>query len=191
METSDGTGIKNPRARALLLVLLLVVLSATIVNRLGGDPADQRDEHQMVTEYSPRDLPELLEVSAETVTAERQNRSQGRDPFAFKALPPPPPPKSKTATKEGVKEELETTKVREKRVPKPAGPEFEWKYLGHFGPKYFKVAAFRKNDDVEIAILGQVVNDAFILRRIGPDYVALEVLGKPAADLMTILLGDD
>jgi len=191
MKSAAGTWFKGSRVQLLFLVSLSVVFSAMVVNRLGGDSKEQPGGDRSVIEYSPRHLPELLTISDVVMAATHQNLRKNRDPFAFMAREEPVPEKTTTATTGAVEEKSEAPEAREEKAQRPAGPRFDWTYLGFFGPKYLPVAAFRTNGDVEVAVLGQVVDESFILRRIGPESVALEVLGKPAADLMTVILADD
>jgi hypothetical protein len=72
-------------------------------------------------------------------------------------LPPPPPP-----------------------PPVPQPPQFDFKYVGTFGPERAKLAAFTRNGEIVNAREGDTIDGKFILRRIGIESVEIGYVGFPS-----------
>jgi hypothetical protein len=115
----------------------------------------------------------------------------GRDPWRFvdpPPAPPPPPPPGPTPEQLAAMEEARAraaeaarlaalAAAEEKARPKPA--EFTMEYLGNFGPKNGKIAVFSDGKDVHNAREGEVIDQKFIVARIGLESVDIEFVGFP------------
>jgi hypothetical protein len=112
----------------------------------------------------------------------------GRDPFRF-GVPPPPPPPPELSAAERAELERALALAEEKRlqllaeqaaydaIPKP--PAIDITYLGSFGPESRKIAVFSDGTTIHNALVGDVVNDKFIVASIGYESVDLKFVGFP------------
>ena len=70
----------------------------------------------------------------------------------------------------------------------PPPPPFEREYIGRFGPLPMQVAAFRRqNEDssteIDVAVVGSVLDEVFIVREIGLESVVIGFVGyAPSED---------
>jgi hypothetical protein len=62
-------------------------------------------------------------------------------------------------------------------TPKLPPPPFDRSFVGFFGPKRLLVATFKKDDKLEVAIEGDVLDDIFIIRKIGLESVEIGFVG--------------
>ena len=78
----------------------------------------------------------------------------------------------------------------------PPPPPFNREYLGHFGPIPFQVAAFRSGGDqpgdseIEVAVVGGVLDDIFIVREIGLESVVIGFVGYDPSEDTRVPLSD-
>jgi hypothetical protein len=75
-------------------------------------------------------------------------------------VPPPPPPPPPP--------------------PVPQPPQFDFKYMGTFGPERAKLAAFSRNGEIVNAREGDTIDGKFVLRRIGIESVEIGYVGFPS-----------
>ena len=80
------------------------------------------------------------------------------------------------------------------RRSQPPPPPFNREYIGHLGPKPFPVAAFRKagaeTAEVEVAAVGEVLDDIFIVRAIGLESVTIGFVGYDVSEDTSVPLSD-
>jgi hypothetical protein len=182
----------NARTWTALLGLLLLVLSIAIARRLSDNGFNYRHVAcSPMVEYAAKQVPQLLAISGVVGGVADSDRKRGRDPFVFGVFPEKVSPQTESPGTKGPRDGPDSPDLREEAASAPSGPRFDWDYLGYLGPEYLRVAAFRRNGEVEVAVVGQMVNEAFVLRRIGPRSVELEVAGEEGTRMMTVSLADD
>ena len=62
---------------------------------------------------------------------------------------------------------------------KPKPPEFTMEYLGNFGPPSRRVAVFSDGKKIHNALEGEVIDNKFIVARIGYESVDIRFVGFP------------
>jgi hypothetical protein len=67
--------------------------------------------------------------------------------------------------------------AEEAAMPRPA--DFTMEYLGNFGPKEKRIAVFSDGKDVHNAREGDVIDQKFIVARIGLESVDIKFVGFP------------
>jgi hypothetical protein len=183
----------NQRNRlAVLLALLAVVVIVAVVHFLGGSGIGGGGSRSANLDYEARNL-QLLETDAIGRGEERQTETSG-NPFAFRPPPTPtpnltPPP---TAIPRPTLPPRPTPTPRiavgENGEIKPPPPPFDREYIGHFGPGPMQVAAFRRkgedsSTEIDVAIVGTVLDEVFIIREIGLESVVIGFVGyAPSED---------
>jgi len=117
--------------------------------------------------------------------------SVGRDPWRFVDPPPPPPPPPPPGPTPEQLRAMEEARLRAaeaarlaalqaaEEAAKPRPAEFILEYLGNFGPKEQKIAVFSDGKDVHNAREGDVIDQKFIVARIGLESVDIEFVGFP------------
>lgn len=114
----------------------------------------------------------------------------GRDPWRFVDPPPPPPPKPYVPSADELRRMEEERRrqaeaaaaaaaeaARLAAIPKP--PEFTMEYLGNFGPPDKKIAVFSNGKTTLNALEGQVIDNKFIVARIGYESVDIKFVNFP------------
>ena len=173
---ADRAPDTNRRRQTVLLAVLaiVIVVYAALYVRRGGIVSNPGDVEAL--EYTARNLP-LLALGGPDSGAGDVAESGG-NPFAFR---PPPTPTPRIAY---------GTDGR----PKPPPPPFNREYIGHLGPKPFPVAAFRKagaeTAEVEVAAVGEVLDDIFIVRAIGLESVTIGFVGYDVSEDTSVPLSD-
>jgi hypothetical protein len=113
----------------------------------------------------------------------------GRDPWRF-IDPPPPPIKPPPPPRQPTAEELERQRLAElerqrlaelaaREAAKPRPPEFTMEYLGYFGPADKKIAVFTNGKNQINVLEGGVIQNHFIVDRIGYESVDIRFVGFP------------
>jgi hypothetical protein len=184
---------RSERTRlAVLLAILAVVVIVAVVHFLGGGGIGGGVSRSANLEYEARNL-ELLETDAIGRGEERQTETDG-NPFAFR--PPPTPTPNLTPPPTAIPRP--TLPPRPTPTPRiavgengeimPPPPPFDREYIGHFGPKPMQVAAFRRkgensSTEIDVAIVGTVLDGVFIVREIGLESVVIGFVGyAPSED---------
>lgn len=114
----------------------------------------------------------------------------GRDPWRFVDPPPPPPPKPPPPPPPPSAEDLRRMEEARRRAEeaarlaaieaaKPKPPEFTMEYLGLFGPPDQRIAVFSNGKAEIIAREGEVIDNKFIVARIGYESVDIRFVGFP------------
>lgn len=177
------------------LMVLLAVLAVVVViggyQLIGSGGLSGGDAGIEAINYEPHDLPKLAEADA--VRGSSDELGTGRNPFLFGVRPTPTPaPTTPRPTRppQTPRPPRATPTPRMIRVGDhflPPPPEFEREFIGFFGPKHLKVAAFRQNlgdeqVDIEVAVEGEVLDDTFIVRQIGLESVTIGFVGYPQSE---------
>jgi len=176
-----------------LLVILAVVAVVAGVRFWGGGGITGGGAKTGELDYVARDLPplELEALEREAVGA----AESARNPFAFG----PPPTPTPNLTPKPTRPPLPTRPPRATPTPrlalgadgqpKPPPPPFDREFFGYFGPAHLQVAAFRKSDgdpdltEIEVAVVGDVLDEIFIVREIGLESVVIGFVGyDPSED---------
>jgi hypothetical protein len=181
---AKANATKLPPRAIVLLVILAAVSVVFVIKNLGRGGIGSREIKSTDLTYTPRPLPEL-EVGVEGWgPSVGGGDSFERNPFTFGAPPtptrnltpsptrvPPPPrtprPTPTPQTARGIDGEV---------LPPP--PPFNRTYIGFFGPRRLQVAAFRDKDNrIEVAVVGDVLDDVYIVREIGLESVTIGFVG--------------
>lgn len=175
-------------AIALVVVLIAVVIFQVMRGRGGasGGKGGERisyDLHNLPALESPEPGGEAAVVKFE------------RNPFVYGVRPTPTPrPVTPVPTRPPVRRTPAPTPTP--RLARgadgsvmPPPPPFNRDFLGHFGPLSVQVAAFRKQGpdpdlaEIEVAKVGDVLDDIFIVREIGYESVKIGFVGyDPSED---------
>jgi hypothetical protein len=81
--------------------------------------------------------------------------------------------------------------------PKPPPPPFDREYIGHFGPGLTQVAAFRKqgkergSKEIDVAVVGTVLDGIFIVREIGLESVVIGFVGYAPSEDTRVPLSEE
>ena len=182
------------RTRLVVLLVILAVVAGVAGIRFwgrGGIAGDREAAEGL--EYSARGLPSLELVELDNTAA--GSAESARNPFAFG----PPPTPTPNLTPPPTRPPLPTRPPRPTPTPrvalgadgrpKPPPPPFDREFIGYFGPVELQVAAFRKSDsdsgsdDIEVAAVGDVLDEIFIVRDIGLESVVIGFVGyDPSED---------
>ena len=195
---ADQSPATNRRRQAVLLAILAVVIVvyAVLYLRGGGIVAGPGSDEAL--EYTARNLP-LLAIGGLGSGSDRAAESDG-NPFAFR--PPPTPTPNLTPPPTPIpRPTLPPRPTPTPRIaygtdgqPKPPPPPFNRDYIGHLGPIPRPVAAFRKagseTAEVEVAAVGDVLDDIFIVRAIGFESVTIGFVGYDVSEDTSVPLSD-
>jgi hypothetical protein len=188
---------RKPSAERVRLAILLMVLAAVVIvaalRFLGGGGIDGGVSSSAKLDYQARNL-QALETGA-------IGRQDGEDlethgnPFAFRPPPTPtpnltpPPTPIPRPTMPPRPTPTPRIAMGENGQPKPPPPPFDREYIGHFGPLSMQVAAFRKeaqepgSNEIDVAVVGSVIDGIFIVREIGLESVVIGFVGyAPSED---------
>jgi hypothetical protein len=186
-------GSERTRLAVLLAILVAVVVVAGV--RFWSDEAiTGRAARSDQLDYVARELPPL-ELAQLDHDPEGSAVSE-RNPFAFG----PPPTPTPNLTPRPTRPPRPTMRPRQTPTPrlaigadgrpKPPPPPFDRDYIGYFGSVQLQVAAFRKQSSdpeagrqVEVAVVGDVLDEIFIVREIGLESVVIGFVGyDPSED---------
>jgi hypothetical protein len=193
---AKASSTKVPPRQIVLLVILAVAVVIAVVKNFGGGAIGGPQFRSAELSFTPRPLPRL-EGDLPPGAGEAGGDSFTRNPFTFGApptptrnltppptrVPPSPQPPRPTPTPrtgKGIDGEV---------LPPP--PPFERTYIGFFGPVRLQVAAFRDRDDrIEVATVGDVLDDVFIIREIGLESVKIGFVGYSEEEDTRVPLAD-
>jgi hypothetical protein len=184
---------RNQRTRlAVLLAILAVAVIVAAVHFLGRGGIGGAGSRSAELEYVARNL-QPLQTDAIGRRDEGQTET-GENPFAFRSPPTPTP----NLTPQPTSVPRPTLPPRPTPTPRiavgengeimPPPPPFEREYIGRFGPQPMQVAAFRRqNEDssteIDVAVVGTVLDEVFIVREIGLESVVIGFVGyAPSED---------
>jgi hypothetical protein len=113
----------------------------------------------------------------------------GRDPWRFVDPPPPPPPAPPKphvptaaelqAAEEARRRAEEAARLAAIEAAKPRPAEFNYQYLGRFGPTDRQLAVFSNGKMVFNKQEGEVIDNKFIVAHIGFESVDIRFVGFP------------
>jgi hypothetical protein len=113
----------------------------------------------------------------------------GRDPWRFVDPPPPPPPPPPKphvptaaelqAAEEARRRAEEAARLAAIEAAKPKPPEFNYQYLGRFGPADRQLAVFSNGKAVFNKQEGEVIDNKFVVAHIGFESVDIRFVGFP------------
>lgn len=179
---------RQRQALALLLVALVAVAGWRLLPLLLGGGAGGGGRRAVGTR-----VPEVrvTELDLGDLTAEPRDYDPGRDPFSFYTPPPPPPPEPTGPTPEELRrraaeeaarraaEEARQQAAAEQSPPAPTPPSFQLTYLGSFGPEHRRIAVFTDGEEIYNALVGDVIDDSFVVADIGFESVTITYVGFP------------
>jgi len=184
----------DSRFRTAVLLGILLVVVVVLGGRLwSGRSLVGGTAKPGEIDYVARNLPPL-DIDGLKRDGEEASGSGG-NPFAFRA-PPTPTPNLTPPPTPIPRPTMPPRATRAPRVamgadgqPKPPPPPFEREFIGYFGPIPFLVAAFRNggqepgSSEIEVAVVGHVFDDIFIVREIGLESVLIGFVGyDPSED---------
>ena len=182
------------RLRLIVLMGVLVALVVIVGVRLwGGRSLVGGSARSGEIDYVARNLPPL-EID-ELEHGGNEASGSGGNPFAFRA-PPTPTPNLTPPPTPIPRPTMPPRATRAPRVamgadgqPKPPPPPFDREFIGYFGPPPLLVAAFRNGGEepgssqIDVAVVGDVLDDIFIVREIGLESVLIGFVGyDPSED---------
>jgi len=187
-------GPGNERVRlAVLLAALAVVTVVAAIRFFGGGGIGSGGSRSGELEYEARNLQPLQTDSI--ARGDDRLVESGGNPFAFR--PPPTPTPNLTPQPTAIpRPTMPPRPTPTPRIafgadgePKPPPPPFDREYIGHFGPRLMQVAAFRRQNEetssseVDVAVVGTVLDGIFIVREIGLESVVIGFVGyAPSED---------
>lgn len=189
----------NERLRLTVLLLVFGVAVVVVGIRFWGSGGIAGSAAQSETlEYTARNLP-LLEVE-DLDQAGMETADSGGNPFTFRAPPTPTPnltPPPTPANRPTLPPRPTPTPRRargEDGVWKKPPPPFDREYIGYLGPAPMPVAAFRKagkeSVEIEIATVGDVLDEIYIVRAIGLESVKIGFVGYDASEDTSVPLSE-
>ena len=158
-------------------------------------------------------------IHFEWLDAQAGSYKSDRNLFAYKEPPPPPPPpppkppppppdRDKDGVpdfkdncpdkynpdqadidRNGIGDACQTTPVIPPPPPPPVPPQFNYKYIGTFGPPNAPLATFISGDEIINAHVGDTIAGKFVLRNIGIESVEIGFVGFPPDVTRRIPLG--
>jgi len=168
---------------------------------------------------APVATPGVEPVRLDLLEAESGSFSSDRNLFAYKEPPPPPPPPepkppppppdqdkdgvpdfrdncASTANpdqrdidQDGIGTVCETDPEVPPPPPPPKPPQFNWKFIGMFGPPKNPIATFAREGEIVNARTGEVIEGKFVLRRIGIESAEIGFVGFPPDVTQRVPLG--
>jgi hypothetical protein len=185
---------------ALLLAVLVLVAVIGLMRLWGGDVLVGAGSKLQETAYSPRKVPVLLSQTAEPAAASDDERDH-RNPFTYGPPPTPTPDLTPKPTATPRPTPVPVTPAPTPTccppTPRPRPPAFDREYIGHFGPLRLRVAAFRKKPvdpdgikEIEVAAIGEVLDNKFIVRDIGLESVLIGFVGFDPSEDTRVPLAD-
>ena len=149
-------------------------------------------------EYTAKNLPPL-EIGAGGRNDVSEAESAG-NPFTYRA-PPTPTPNLTPPPTPIPRPTLPPRPTPTPRIaygldgqPKPPPPPFNRDYIGYLGPRPRLVAAFRKggqdSTDVEVAMVGDVIDDIYIVRAIRLESVTIGFVGYDVSEDTSVPLSE-
>jgi hypothetical protein len=163
--------------------------------------------------------PGVEPVRLDLLEAESGSYHSDRNLFAYKEPPPPAPPPpapppapppdqdkdgvpdfrdncvsvanpdQRDIDRDGIGSTCETEPEVPPPPPPPVPPQFNWKFIGMFGPARSPIATFTRDGDIVNAKVGEVIEGKFVLRRIGIESVEIGFVGFPPDRTQRIPLG--
>ncbi len=164
--------------------------------------------------------PGVEPVRLDLLEAESGSYKSDRNLFAYKEPPPPPPPPppkppppppdqdndgvpdfrdncasipnpdQRDVDQDGIGAACETDAEVPPPPPPPKPPQFNWKFIGMFGPPRNPIATFAREGEIVNARTGEIIEGKFILRRIGIESAEIGFVGFPPDVTQRVPLGN-
>jgi len=185
------------RLTVLLAVLAVVVVVAGIRFWNGGVVSSGAEQSETL-EYTAKNIA-LLDV-VDLDKSREETAASGGNPFAFRAPPTP----TRNLTPPPTPENRPTLPPRPTPTPRQAkGDDGAWKrppppfnreYIGYLGPSPMLVAVFRKagqeSVEIEIATVGDVLDEIYMVRAIGLESVKIGFVGYDVSEDTSVPLSE-
>lgn len=198
--------MKQEKRQKVLLGLLLLVLALGAVRYVpgwlsGGEAGPTRrgggDDGLGAAEGV-----EVATLDLEALAGVPRDYEPGRNPFQYYQPPPPKPvgPTPEELARRAEEERRRQAALREQQQqhaeaqpppppPKPQPPSFQLTYLGSFGPESRRIAVFTDGDEIYNALIGDVIEDKFIISDIGFESVSITYVGFPDEPAKRVAVG--
>jgi hypothetical protein len=164
--------------------------------------------------------PGVEPVRLDLLEAESGSYKSDRNLFVYKEPPPPPPPPppkppppppdqdndgvpdfrdncvsianpdQRDVDQDGIGTACETDAEVPPPPPPPKPPQFNWKFIGMFGPPRNPIATFAREGEIVNARTGEIIEGKFILRRIGIESAEIGFVGFPPDVTQRVPLGN-
>jgi hypothetical protein len=178
----------SSRSRLVVLVVLLVAAGAyAAFLQLRGGARGGELEIAGDLGYKPHQVP-LLETDILS-GGQDSPASSGRSPFEFGPPPTPTPDLRPTPTPAPPPPPPPPPPTRTPGPPPP--PPFNRVYIGYLGPSYLPVAVFRKGEELEIAPVGSILDNVYIVREVGLESVVIGFVGYREEDTSRVPLAEN
>ena len=189
----------NDRLRMIVLLAVLAIVGVVAGIRFwGGSVIAGGAEQSEAMEYTARNLP-LLEIG-DLDQLGGETAASGGNPFTFRPPPtptpnltPPPTPMSRPTLPPRPTPTPRRAKGADGVWKRPP-PPFDREYIGYLGPAPMLVAAFRRagqeSVEIEIAVIGDVLDEIYIVRAIGLESVKIGFVGYDASEDTSVPLSD-
>jgi hypothetical protein len=195
---ADSSSGRDGLRRTLLLATLGIVIVVYLVLYLRSSGITSAFDRVEDLDYTARNLP-LLAMHDADVDSDGAAGSEG-NPFAFRA-PPTPTPNLTPPPTPVPRPTLPPRPTPTPRIalgldgePKPPPPPFDREYIGYLGPRPIPVAAFRKggaeSTEIEVAAVGEVLDEIFIVRAVGLESVTIGFVGYDVSEDTSVPLSD-
>jgi len=153
----------NPREK--VMIVLLAVLAIVAYRFIGGDGIGFGGSPQ--EEKPAKDFGEPPVVRMDLLELDREGFDPaGRNLFAYYVPPPPPrkaPPRVAPPPRKPPPPRQQPAPPPPQREVKPRAPRPDFSYLGYFGPKDARIAAFDTGSEVYVAREGDLVGKQYKL----------------------------
>ena len=161
--------MKKLQTRESVLLVVLAVTAAVVgymnfgQGGFGSSGSDSAEDDLKIGEAP--------EVRLARLAQEAADYPANRDLFAYGSPPPPPranvpPPARPQKIERQPPKPVTRPPVRDRTPPpppKPKPPVPTFKYVGYFGPKFDKIAAFDDGEQMLLARVGETIQDEFLL----------------------------
>lgn len=167
----------------LLLGVLGILVIVLVVQRYRSQQQSRGAGKLAEVDFAPQTVPAL---DLAKLTPAPMNADAGeRNPFVFGRRPTPTPnltprptlPPRPTRRPHPTPTPYVIHTGDGRTLPPP--PPFTGKYIGYFGPPSLPVAVFREGKEVRIAPDGGVLDNVFIIRKVGYESVKIGYVGYP------------
>lgn len=196
----------NPGARQKILAGVLAVVLVALALRFvpgwlaDGDGGGTWLGRSAAPAPSAAERIEVATLDLRALTAEPRDYEPGRNPFDYYQPPPPVPPKPPGPTPEELARRAEEERRRQEELerqreenppppPKPTPPAFQLTYLGSFGPEERRIAVFTDGEQIYNALVGDVLEEKFVVSDIGFESVSITYVGFPEEPARRVAIG--
>lgn len=183
----------TPKQRQQLLLVALVVVFAVLIGRqlvsTGGEARPSVGAAR--AEALVTGAAEIAELQVEALEHQPATYTPGRDPFRFgpppqAAAPPPPPPPVQPPPRQQTPPPAAQPPPA---PPRPQPPPVTLVYLGSFGLPQRSIAVFSDGKEILNAFEGDVLQQQFVVRRIGYESADIGFVDFPEAPAKRLAVG--